>query len=127
MGYERFIAQRYLRSKRQLRFINIIMMVSVTGITVGVAALTIVLSVFNGFNSVVTNVLVGFDPHIRVEAARGRAVRVTDSLLAVIQSDPRVAAAAPYIASKALLLTPHVNRLSSSKGSSTPRSTSSRA
>lgn len=116
MGYERFIAQRYLRSKRQLRFINIIMMVSVTGITVGVAALTIVLSVFNGFNSVVTNVLVGFDPHIRVEAARGRGVRVTDSLLAVIRGDPRVAAAAPYIASKALLLTPHVNRVVLVKG-----------
>ena len=116
MGYERFIAQRYLRSKRQLRFINIIMMVSVTGITVGVAALVIVLSVFNGFNSVVTNVLVGFDPHIRIEAARGRGMPVTDSLLTVIRKDPRVAAAAPFIASKALLLTPHVNRVVLVKG-----------
>ncbi|HTR99858.1 MAG TPA: ABC transporter permease [Bacteroidota bacterium] len=116
MGYERFIAQRYLRSKRQLRFINIIMMVSVTGITVGVAALVIVLSVFNGFNSVVTNVLVGFDPHIRIEAARGRGMPVTDSLLTVIRRDPRVAAAAPFIASKALLLTPHVNRVVLVKG-----------
>ena len=116
MGYERFIAQRYLRSKRQLRFINIIMMVSVTGITVGVAALVIVLSVFNGFNSVVTNVLVGFDPHIRIEAARGRGMPVTDSLLTVIRHDPRVAAAAPFIASKALLLTPHVNRVVLVKG-----------
>ncbi len=116
MGYERFIAQRYLRSKRQLRFINIIMMVSVTGITVGVAALTIVLSVFNGFNSVVTNVLVGFDPHVRIEAARGRALHMTDSLLESLKSDPRIAAAAPYIASKALLLTPHVNRVVLVKG-----------
>jgi len=116
MGYERFIAQRYLRSKRQLRFINIIMMVSVTGITVGVAALVIVLSVFNGFNSVVTNVLVGFDPHIRIEAARGRGMQVTDSLLAAIRSDRRIAAAAPFIASKALLLTPHVNRVVLVKG-----------
>ncbi len=116
MGYERFIAQRYLRSKRQLRFINIIMMVSVIGITVGVAALTIVLSVFNGFNSVVTNVLVGFDPHIRIEAARGRAMQLTDSLLGGLKADPRIAAAAPYIASKALLLTPHVNRVVLVKG-----------
>ncbi|HTY57372.1 MAG TPA: ABC transporter permease [Bacteroidota bacterium] len=116
MGYERFIAQRYLRSKRQLRFINIIMMVSVIGITVGVAALTIVLSVFNGFNSVVTNVLVGFDPHIRIEAARGRGMQVTDSLLESVRADSRVAAAAPYIASKALLLTPHVNRVVLVKG-----------
>jgi lipoprotein-releasing system permease protein len=116
MGYERFIAQRYLRSKRQLRFINIIMMVSVTGITVGVAALTIVLSVFNGFNSVVTNVLVGFDPHIRIEASRGRAMQMTDSLLREVETDPRIAAAAPYIASKALLLTPRVNRVVLVKG-----------
>ena len=116
MGYERFIAQRYLRSKRQLRFINIIMIVSVTGITVGVAALTIVLSVFNGFNSVVTNVLVGFDPHIRIEAARGRGMLMTDSLLMGLKADPRIAAAAPYIASKALLLTPHVNRVVLVKG-----------
>jgi lipoprotein-releasing system permease protein len=116
MGYERFIAQRYLRSKRQLRFINIIMIVSITGITVGVAALTIVLSVFNGFNSVVTNVLVGFDPHIRIEAARGRGMQVTDSLLRDFKADPRIAAAAPYIASKALLLTPHVNRVVLVKG-----------
>jgi lipoprotein-releasing system permease protein len=116
MGYERFIAQRYLRSKRQLRFINIIMMVSVTGITVGVAALTIVLSVFNGFNSVVTNVLVGFDPHIRIEATRGRGMQMTDSLLEDLKADPRIAAAAPYIASKALLLTPHVNRVVLVKG-----------
>ena len=116
MGYEQFIAQRYLRSKRQLRFINIIMMVSVTGITVGVAALVIVLSVFNGFNSVVTNVLVGFDPHIRIEAARGKGMQVTDSLLQVVRSDRRIAAAAPFIASKGLLLTPHVNRVVLVKG-----------
>ena len=116
MGYERFIAQRYLRSKRQLRFINIIMIVSITGITVGVAALTIVLSVFNGFNSVVTNVLVGFDPHIRIEASRGRAMQMTDSLLRQVEADPRIAAAAPYIASKALLLTPRVNRVVLVKG-----------
>jgi len=69
------------------------MIVSITGITVGVAALTIVLSVFNGFNSVVTNVLVGFDPHIRIEAARGRGMQVTDSLLRDFKADPRIAAA----------------------------------
>lgn len=105
MSYERFIAQRYLRSKRQMRFINIIMLVSVTGITVGVAALIIALSVFNGFNSVVTQVLVGYDPHIRVEPARGRAVQVSDSLAALLTRDTRIAAFSPYVSSKALLVT----------------------
>lgn len=116
MGYEYFIARRYLRSKRQLRFINIIMLVSVVGITVGVAALIIVLSVFNGFNSVVTNVLIGFDPHVRIEPVRGKSVAVSDTLLRMVASDPRVAAAAPYIASKALLITSHVNRVVLVKG-----------
>jgi lipoprotein-releasing system permease protein len=116
MAYERFIARRYLRSKRQLRFINIIMLVSVVGITVGVAALIIVLAVFNGFNSVVTNVLVGFDPHVRIEAARGKALAVPDSLLAVVAAEPGVAAAAPFIASKALLITSRLNRVVLVKG-----------
>lgn len=116
MGYERFIARRYLRSKRQMRFINIIMLVSVIGITVGVGALIVVLSVFNGFNSVVTQVLVGFDPHLRIEAARGRAFIPGEPLNRQLQDDPRIVASAPYVASKALLMTSRVNRVVLVKG-----------
>ena len=116
MRYERYIAQRYLRSKRQMRFINIIMLVSVIGITVGVAALVVVLSVFNGFNGVVTKVLVGFDPHLRIEAAQGKSITTADSLMRVVSSDPRVAAVSPFIASKALLFTPQVNQVVLIKG-----------
>lgn len=116
MGVERFIARRYLRSKRQMRFITIIMMVSVIGITVGVAALVIVLSVFNGFNSVVTDVLVGFDPHLRIEPAAGKSMAVSDSLSAILRMDARIVASAPYISSKGLLMTPTVNRVVSIKG-----------
>jgi lipoprotein-releasing system permease protein len=116
MGYERFIAQRYLRSKRQMRFINIIMLVSVIGITVGVAALIVVLSVFNGFNSVVTNVLVGFDPHLRIEAAKGKAFTVTEALERQLREDPRIVASSPFVASKALVMTPRVNRVVLVKG-----------
>lgn len=103
MQYERFIARRYLRSKRQMRFITIIMLVSVIGITVGVAALIVVLSVFNGFNSVVTGVLVGFDPHLRIEPLRGRAMEMSDSLAGILTRDVRIAAWSPYIESKALV------------------------
>jgi len=116
MRFERFIARRYLRSKRQMRFINIIMLVSVIGITVGVAALVIVLSVFNGFNSVVTGVLVGFDPHIRIEPASGKSMQITERLSALLAADPRIKASAPFISSKALLMTPSVNKVVSVKG-----------
>jgi lipoprotein-releasing system permease protein len=111
MRYEHFIARRYLRSKRQLRFINIIMLVSVVGITVGVAALIIVLSVFNGFSSVVTQVLVGFDPHLRVEAAKGKAVQVSESVLKEISRDSRITGVSPFVESKALLVVREHNRV----------------
>lgn len=116
MRYERFIAQRYLRSKRQLRFISIIMMVSVVGIAVGVAALVIVLSVFNGFNGVVTRVLVSFDPHVRIEAAKGKSIALNDTLAGVLRSDQRISGFAPFVAGKGLLMTKSVNRVVTIRG-----------
>ncbi len=111
MRYEHFIARRYLRSKRQMRFISIIMLVSIVGITVGVAALIIVLSVFNGFSGVVTQVLVGFDPHIRIEPAKGRSIEVSDSLLKAVAAKPEVTGVSPFIESKALLVVRQQNRV----------------
>lgn len=64
--FEYFIARRYLRSKHRLNFISIISILSTVGVTIGVAALVIVLSVFNGFGSLVTTMLINFDPHLRI-------------------------------------------------------------
>lgn len=111
MRYEHFIARRYLRSKRQMRYISIIMLVSIVGITVGVAALIIVLSVFNGFSGVVTQVLVGFDPHVRIEPAKGKSIEISDSLLQAVAAIPEVAGISPFIESKALLVVRRQNRV----------------
>ncbi|HEX9829087.1 MAG TPA: ABC transporter permease, partial [Bacteroidota bacterium] len=67
MGFERTIALRYLASKKQFGFVTVISVISIVGVSIGVAALIVVLSVFNGFNGLVTSILVSFDPHIRVE------------------------------------------------------------
>lgn len=64
--FEFFIAKRYLRSKHKINFITILTFLSTTGVTIGVAALIVMLSVFNGFGSLVTSLLVEFDPHLRV-------------------------------------------------------------
>src|SRR5579871_3088389 len=68
MPYELFLARRYAFSKRRENFITIISILSIVGLAVGTAALVIVLSVFNGFSSVVTNIYVSFDPHVRISA-----------------------------------------------------------
>ncbi len=71
MKYTFFIAKRYLLAKKEAGFITVISMISIAGVTVGVAALIVILSVFNGFNSLVTGILVGFDPHVRIQLSPG--------------------------------------------------------
>jgi len=65
---EYFIARRYLRAKHKLNFVKVLSLISTFGIAIGVAALVIVLSVFNGFGSIVTEILVSFDPHLKISA-----------------------------------------------------------
>ncbi len=115
-GVERFIGWRYLVSKRSVRFINVIGIVSVVGITAGVAALLVALSVFNGFNSVVTAVLVSFDPHIRVEKNGTMDPDEYGSVSGLVASDPRVVVASPFMTGKALITAGYQQRVASVRG-----------
>ena len=65
MSYELFIATRYLKSKRRTGFISLISYLSIAGVAIGVAALIIVLSVMNGFETEVRDRIIGADAHIR--------------------------------------------------------------
>ncbi len=103
MAFESFIAWRYLRAKRKVGLITIISAISVGGITIGVAALICVLSVFNGFNRVVKGLLVGFDPHLRITGTNGPIMH-PDSLLGVIRAEPSVVAAASFISGRSAIL-----------------------
>ncbi len=116
MNFERFIARTYLLSKRKARFISIITLISVIGITVGVAALIIVLSVFNGFNSLVTDILVGFDPHIRVEPATGTALPDYERVISVLEEDDRVKAYSPAASGRSMIVVKNINRIINVRG-----------
>ncbi len=114
MRYEFFLARRYAFSKRRENFITIISILSIVGLAVGTGALIIVLSVFNGFSSVVTNIYVSFDPHVRITAAESGpdtsstvenpVITNTDSILRVVKSVEDVTAAAPAIHGQAVLV-----------------------
>ena len=105
MDYRLHIARRYLLGQRRVSLISVITAVSTTGVTLGVAALIVVLSVMNGFYDVVRDLLVSYDPHVRIVPANAQQnLTATDSLLAVAGTLPHVEAAAPYVEGKALLL-----------------------
>lgn len=103
MSYELFIAKRYIKSKHKLNFITIISVISTLGITLGVAALIVVLSVFNGFGGLVTSILVNFDPHIRITAA---AEEGHDQMLAAgsrLKSVSSISSVHPFVSGKAFI------------------------
>ena len=60
---ESFIAFRYLKSKRDERFVSISSFFSFVGITIGVATLIIVMSVMNGFRVELLDKIIGINGH----------------------------------------------------------------
>lgn len=104
MDYRFQIARRYLAGQRDVSLISIITGVSMAGVTLGVAALIVVLSVMNGFYDVVRDLLVSLDPHVRVVSTGERGVAQADSLLRLARGLDHVEQAAPYVEGKALLV-----------------------
>lgn len=70
-AFERMVAWRYLRARRQEGFISVIAWFSLLGIMLGVATLIIVMAVMNGFRVELFNRILGLNGHVNVYAAQG--------------------------------------------------------
>lgn len=116
MSLERFIAKRYLISKHKMNFISIITLLSTLGITIGVAALIIVISVFNGFGSLVQSFLMNFDPHIRIEIISDISESETNNILDLLNNNKNVVDYAPFVSGKVLALRDGLTEVINLKG-----------
>jgi lipoprotein-releasing system permease protein len=116
MNFESYISRRYLISKHKINFITIISLISVAGITIGVAALIVVLSVFNGFGSLVTSFLVTFDPHLRVEITSPEGYNKQNEITAALGTIPEVNDFAPYVSGKVLAYSQGLTQVINLKG-----------
>ncbi|CAN5612074.1 ABC transporter permease [soil metagenome] len=115
MRTEFFIARRYLFSKKRFNFISLISLISIIGVTIGVAAMIIVLSVFNGFNKRVIDILVSFDPHIRIESKTGKYLDNYEEIESRLRSQG-IKNIAPFTLSKAMLSNRRTNKVLYIKG-----------
>jgi len=79
-----YIARRYLFARKSRNAINVISAVSVAGVTVGTMALIIVLSVFNGLETLVQSIFNTFDPHLKITAAEGKTFQAEPAKLALL-------------------------------------------
>jgi lipoprotein-releasing system permease protein len=100
--YEVFIGLRYTRSRRRHRIISFISLISVTGITLGIAALITILSVMNGFGNEVRSRILSFISHVTISEPNGN-LRDWEALGKRVQGVPHVLAYAPYINGQALI------------------------
>jgi lipoprotein-releasing system permease protein len=103
MSFEYFIAKRYLKSKRRTGFISIITYISIGGVTIGVTALILVLSVMNGFEQEVRTRLLGADAHIRLRKYFAHTITDVDSILNFVKKQDHVIGASPAIYEKGMI------------------------
>jgi lipoprotein-releasing system permease protein len=96
-------AWRYFKAKKSTNAINVIAWVSVTAITVGTAALIIILSAFNGFESLVKSLYSSFYADIRVEPVAGKTMMLTAQQLEAMNKIPGLKAVTRLAEEKALL------------------------
>jgi len=101
--YELFIALRYLKSKRKTGFISLITYISVLGVAIGVAALIIVLSVMNGFETEVRSRFIGVDSHVTVRTFHDRGVENYRSIMEQVRDIEHIEGMMPYILNKGLI------------------------
>jgi len=66
------IARRYLFGKKSTNAINIISWISVSGVAIGTAALILILSVFNGFEGLISGLFNAYNPDLMVTPKEGK-------------------------------------------------------
>jgi lipoprotein-releasing system permease protein len=95
-AFERMVAFRYLRARRQEGFVSVIAIFSLLGIALGVATLIIVMSVMNGFRADLIGRILGLNGHLGVYGETGLLTDF-DAAAARVRKVPGVVSATPLI------------------------------
>jgi lipoprotein-releasing system permease protein len=93
--FELFVAARYLRAKRRQAVIGVITVISVVGVTAGVASLVIALSINAGFQKDLQDQLLGSQSHINLVRVQNDGIENWRELMTRLGKHPRVIGVAP--------------------------------
>ena len=96
-----FIGARYTRAKRRNHFISFISMTSMIGLSLGVLAMIVVLSVMNGFQREMSSRILGMVPHASILGVKP--LDDWQSVATAVQKNPAVLAAAPLTEMEGML------------------------
>jgi lipoprotein-releasing system permease protein len=104
MPLELYLASRYLSARSRTRFLNLITVIAIGGITLGVTALIVVIGVMSGLQKAVRDGILGTNPHIMV-LTFGEGLRMDDwrTPASLLAEDPEITAVEPFIYTEALI------------------------
>ena len=105
LPYEIFVGLRYLRAKRRNRTISLNTMVSIAGITLGVAALIGTVGIMTGFKEDIQAKILGTTAHIIVQDRIKDSMSDYDPVTKQVATVPGVVAATPFVLKQVLLTT----------------------
>ncbi len=98
-----YIARRYILGKKSHNAINIVSGISILGVVVGTMSFIIILSVFNGFDSLVQSMYNSFHPDIEVSPEKGKVFTMSTDTLSMIKEIEGVQVVSEVFEDNALL------------------------
>jgi lipoprotein-releasing system permease protein len=116
MGYEFFIASRYLKAKRKQAFVSVITFISILGIAIGVMALVIALALITGFQEDVQDKILGATSHIMVSDLSGEGLADYQELIDKTRGVKGVQVVSPIIYDMVLISGPFKSKGGMLKG-----------
>ena len=102
-AFERLVALRYLRPRRQQGVISVIALFSLLGIAIGVAALIVVMSVMNGFQKEFLRLVLGVNGQLNVESHAGR-IDYYEAISERLRAIPGVSAVTPQVRGQVMVV-----------------------
>ena len=106
MRYETLIGLRYTRAQPREgggnRFVSFISMISLLGLALGIAALIVVLSVMNGFQTELRTRILGVVSHVQITGEGGQLAN-WPAVLERVKQHPRAVGAAPFVQEQGML------------------------
>tara|TARA_B100001996_G_scaffold382302_1_gene373761 strand:+ start:324 stop:1568 length:1245 start_codon:yes stop_codon:yes gene_type:complete len=103
MNYlELYMAYKFIRSKKNSRFTSIISRSSIIGISLGIAAIIVVMSIMNGFHNEMRNKILSMVSHVII-TEKNYTLKNWDSLKKKIDQNVLVSGSAPYVEGQAMI------------------------
>ena len=111
-----FIAQRYLLAKKSHNLINIVTWISIVSVAVAAFAMIFVLSIFNGFNVVISDNIHKMSADLQIISVSGKTVNINDFPFEKIREIKNVELVLPTITEDALFRNQDKQQIGQIKG-----------